>query len=148
MAKTTTKTGTKTSAAKRGGGGAAKKGNRKPKSAPRKNAAKVPARARTASSGGSRSSGAGSSSTSENVVDALVRLLESPLVADLLAVGATAALSAVTASRFSRRDGENARSSNALKAAGKAAAAAMGRRLSEEIDAIREAAKSANDAAA
>ena len=144
MAKTTTKTGTRSSAAKARGTGAAKE-NRKPKSAPRKSSAKVPARAQTASSGGSRGGG-GSSSTSENVVDALVRLLESPLVADLLAVGATAALSAVTASRFSRRDAETARSSNALKAAGKAAAAAMGRRLSEEIDAIREAAKSANDA--
>ena len=72
--------------------------------------------------------------------DALFKLIESPLVADLLAVGATAALAAIAESRFSRRDDVGRKSSKALKAAAKAAAAAMGRRLSTEVDEIRKAA--------
>ena len=73
--------------------------------------------------------------------DALFKLIESPLVADLLAVGATAALAAIAESRFSRRDDVGRKSSKALKAAAKAAAAAMGRRLSTEVDEIRKASK-------
>ena len=72
--------------------------------------------------------------------DALFKLIESPLVADLLAVGATAALAAIAESRFSRKDDVGKKSSKALKAAAKAAAAAMGRRLSTEVDEIRKAA--------
>ena len=78
--------------------------------------------------------------------DALFKLIESPLVADLLAVGATAALSAVAESRFSRRD-DGHKSSRTVKAAGKAAAAAIGRRLNEEFEAIRDAAKAASESA-
>ena len=72
--------------------------------------------------------------------DALFKLIESPLVADLLAVGATAALAAIAESRFSRRDDVVRKSSKTLKAAAKSAAAAMGRRLSTEVDEIRKAA--------
>jgi hypothetical protein len=71
----------------------------------------------------------------------LFKLIESPLVADLLAVGATAALAAIAESRFSRRDDVGKKSSKTLKAAAKAAAAAMGRRLSTEVDEIRKASK-------
>ena len=73
--------------------------------------------------------------------DALFKLIESPLVADLLAVGATAALAAIAESRFSRKDDAGRKSSKALKTAAKAAAAAMGRRLSTEVDEIRKASK-------
>ena len=67
--------------------------------------------------------------------DALVGLLESPLVADILAAGAAAALGAVAQRGFSRRD--EGRSTRAvLSAAAKAAAAAMGARIAEEIDEI------------
>ena len=79
-------------------------------------------------------------SSSDTAVDALLKLLESPLVADLLAVGATAALAAIAESRHSRRTGADAKSSKALKAAAKAAAAAIGRRLSTEFDEIKKAA--------
>ncbi len=75
--------------------------------------------------------------------DALFKLIESPLVADLLAVGATAALAAIAESRFSRREDAGRKSSKALKAAAKAAAAAMGRRLSTEVEEIRKASKKA-----
>ena len=79
--------------------------------------------------------------SSDTAVDALLKLLESPLVADLLAVGATAALAAVAESRHSRRTGADAKSGKTVKAAGKAAAAAIGRRLSTEFDEIKKAAK-------
>ncbi len=78
-------------------------------------------------------------SSDATAVDALLKLLESPLVADLLAVGATAALAAITESRHSRRTGADAKSSKTVKAAAKAAAAAIGRRLSSEFDEIRKA---------
>jgi hypothetical protein len=69
--------------------------------------------------------------------DALKKLIESPLVADLLAVGATAALAAIAG----RELGGTGGSGNAVKAAGKAAAAAMGQRLSTEVEEIRSASR-------
>ena len=73
-----------------------------------------------------------------DIVDALIKLLQSPLVIDLLAVGATAALAAITETRSSRTQGAiDARGSKkALKAAGKAAAAAVGRRIQNEFEEI------------
>ena len=130
MAKTTTTSRPTTGTAK---------ASAKPKAAPRKAVAKPATTNRKSSS---------SDSTTDNAMDLLVKLLESPLVADLLAVGATAALSAITASRFSRRDGEERKSGNAVKSAGKAAAAAIGRRLKEEFDAIREAAETSRTSGA
>lgn len=89
-------------------------------------------------------------STSEgNAADALAKLIESPLVADLLAVGATAALAAITEHRFGSRGADSEhRTAKALKEAGKAAAAAMGRRLASEIDEIRIAAEKAKSGGA
>lgn len=71
--------------------------------------------------------------------DALVGLLESPLVADILAAGAAAALASFTHHRLTRRRESN--SKQALKNAAKAAAAAMGARISEELDEILQTAK-------
>lgn len=79
----------------------------------------------------------------DTAVDALLKLLESPLVADLFAVGATAALAAIAESRHSRTTGTDGKSSKTVKAAGKAAAAAIGRRLSTEFEEIKKAAKKA-----
>jgi hypothetical protein len=76
-------------------------------------------------------------SSDMSATDALTKLIESPLVADLLAVGATAALAAIAGHRATRPEG----SGGAVKAAGKAAAAAMGRRLSTEVTEIRNASK-------
>lgn len=69
--------------------------------------------------------------------DALRKLLESPLVAELLAVGATAALAAIAQHGFGKGEGKG--TSKALKQAGKAAAAAMGKKLASEFDEIRKA---------
>jgi len=78
--------------------------------------------------------------------DALIGLIESPLVADVLAAGAAAALASFTHHRLTRRRDSNSRI--ALKDAAKAAATAMGARLSEEFDEILESAKKAKRAEA
>ena len=77
--------------------------------------------------------------------EAFVKLLQSPLVAELVAVAATAALASLAEHGFSSRDGSSTgkRAGRAVKAAGKAAAAAVGRRLGTEMDEIRKAAKGA-----
>lgn len=76
--------------------------------------------------------------------EAVRKLLESPLVADLLAVGATAALAAIAEHGFGKGQGKS--TSKAIKNAGKAAAAAMGRRIGTEFDEIRNASKAKADA--
>jgi hypothetical protein len=81
---------------------------------------------------------------SADMGEAFIKLLQSPLVAELVAVAATAALAALAEQGFtSSGDGtRRKRAGKAVKEAGKAAAAAVGRRLNTEIDEIRKAAKS------
>ena len=75
--------------------------------------------------------------------DAFLKILQSPIVADLLAVAATAALAALAEHGFSSRGaGDKRRAGRAVKEAGKAAAAAIGRRLATEVDEIRKASRS------
>ncbi len=97
-------------------------------------------------SSGSGSSGGGRRSTSQETMgEAFIKLLQSPLVADLVAVAATAALAALAEQGFTSRGADDSRrrdrAGKAVKAAGKAAAAAIGRRLSTEMEEIRKAAK-------
>ena len=115
MAKTTTKSAPK----------------RKSKSKPAATKPKSPARAVVRR-------GASSSGTEKGAVDALLKLLESPLVADLLAVGATAAVAALTEHRSNRKGAGT--SKTVLRAVATAAAAAIGRRLTSEFEEIRNAA--------
>lgn len=75
----------------------------------------------------------------KSAADAVIGLLESPVVADVLAAGAAAALAAFTQHSLSRR--KEGGSKRALKNAAKAAAAAMGTRISEEFEEIMDAAK-------
>jgi hypothetical protein len=128
---------TPTGGARKGAKPAAKKAGRKSTApaTPRKPAkAAKPKRAVSATRKAGRS---GDMTASE----ALVKLIESPLVADLLAVGATAALAAIASHKFS-----GARSSGgAVKAAGKAAASAMGRRISTEVEEIRKVSKAKDE---
>ena len=72
--------------------------------------------------------------------DALARLAEHPIVADLIAIGATAAVTAI-ASGMGSKSGKT--SSKAVKDAGKAAAAAIGARLMTEFQAVKESAAAA-----
>ena len=72
----------------------------------------------------------------------IAKLIDHPLVADLLAVGAMAAVAAIADHHVKTRTGEaESGSSKAVKAAGKAAAAAVGKRLMTEVDAVRKASK-------
>ncbi len=73
----------------------------------------------------------------------IAELIDHPLVADLLAVGAMAAVGAIADHNVKTRTGESeSGSGRAIKAAGKAAAAAVGKRLMTEVDAIKKASKS------
>ena len=97
---------------------------------------------------GAKRSGSGSSSgrsSAKNTAsDAFVSLLQSPLVADLVAVAATSALAALASEGFSKDGAKGTKGAGkAVKSAGKAAADAVKRRLTEEIDAIKKAAKDA-----
>lgn len=110
------------------------------KASPKKSAATKP-KTKAAARKPARKAPSTARASKDTAFDALLKLLESPLVADLLAVGATAALAAVAESRHSRKTGADGKSSKAVKAAGKAAAAAIGRRLSTEFEEIKKAAK-------
>lgn len=79
--------------------------------------------------------------------EALLKLLQSPLVAELIAVAATAALAALAEQGFASGTTRGKRAGSAAKAASKAAAAAVGRRLSTEFEEIRKAATGAKDGA-
>ncbi|WP_114228698.1 MULTISPECIES: hypothetical protein [Sphingomonas] len=68
----------------------------------------------------------------EHGLEALAsKVLDHPLVSDLLAIGAMAAVAAIAES--GKADPAKAKSKNAVKAAGKAAAAAIGTRLLKEV---------------
>lgn len=70
------------------------------------------------------------------------KLLDHPLVTDLLAVGAIAAVAAIADHSVKTRTGERKSGSRkAFKAAGTAAAAAIGKRLITEVAAIRDVSK-------
>ena len=98
----------------------------------------------TAVARGSSSSSSGGSRSQEGMGEAFIKLLQSPLVADLVAVAATAALAALAEHGFTSSGGETRRgrrAGHAVKEAGKAAAAAVGRRLANELEEVRKAAK-------
>ena len=109
-------------------------------------------KAKSGAKGGSKSravtvrSGSGRRA-SDNYGDAFIKLLQSPLVAELVAVAATAALGALAQEGISGRGSGGKRAGNAVKRAGKAAAKAIGQRLTTEIDEIKRAAKGAKAAA-
>ncbi|HEY7959721.1 MAG TPA: hypothetical protein VID20_06635 [Sphingomicrobium sp.] len=97
----------------------------------------------------SSSRGGSSKENNFDASEAFVKLLQSPLMAELVAVAATAALAALAENGFTSSSGSRGkRAGNAVKAAGKAAAAAVGRRLGTEIDEIRAAAKAKGGAKA
>lgn len=116
---------------------------RKSKAKPARKAASRKPSAKKAS-GRQRSS---APKTAASAGDAFVKLLQSPLVADLVAVAATSALAALAEHGMGRGTGDKKRAGKAVKEAGKAAAAAVGRRLSLEIDEIKKASEKARDGA-
>jgi hypothetical protein len=96
-----------------------------------------------ASKGGSRGD------SGFNASDAFVKLLQSPLMAELVAVAATAVLASLAEHGFTSANGPRGkRAGKAVKEAGKAAAAAVGRRLKTEVEEIRKAAEGVKAGAA
>ena len=92
---------------------------------------------RRSSDGGRRNSDTG---------EMFIKLLQSPLVAELVAVAATAALAALAEHGFTSGGATRGkRAGKAVKEAGKAAAAAVGRRLGNEIEEIKKAGKSSKE---
>ena len=105
-----------------------------PKAAPRKAVSAQPKER--------RSNGGRDEEDTNGAADMFVKLLQSPIVADLLAVGATAALAALAEHGFNRGGSQGGkRAGKAVKEAGKAAAAAIGRRLANEVEEIRKASR-------
>ena len=77
-----------------------------------------------------------------NGIDSLAKILEHPIIAELISIGAIAAVAAIADHNVKTRTGEGQKgSTKALKAAGSAAAAAMGKRLLSEMEEIRKASK-------
>jgi hypothetical protein len=72
--------------------------------------------------------------------DALIKLADHPLVADLLAVGAMAAVAAIAGDK-SKLGATGRTTSKSVKDAGKAAATAIGQRLLDEYKGIKKTAK-------
>jgi hypothetical protein len=95
-----------------------------------------------------RSEDRGRRSSDAGMGDAFIKLLQSPLAAELVAVAATAALAALAEHGFTTSGGSRGkRAGKAVKEAGKAAAAAVGRRLGSEMDEIKKAAKASKGGA-
>jgi len=92
----------------------------------------------------------GNAGSKEGMGDALIKLMQSPLVAELVAVAATAALASLAEHGFASGGGgsRGKRAGKAVKEAGKAAASAIGRRLGNEFEEIRKASKGAAKAKA
>ncbi|MBB3764161.1 hypothetical protein [Sphingomicrobium lutaoense] len=70
----------------------------------------------------------------EEGLDALGKLADHPLVADLVAAGAVAAVGALAEKKVTSARGKSTGSKEALKLAGAAAAAAIGKRLMAEFE--------------
>jgi hypothetical protein len=117
---------------------AAKPDKKKKKAAP---AATVKIKVKGKKADAKKDKGAKKAKSKSDGFDGLSKLVDHPLVADLLAAGAMAAVAAIAEHQLGKS--ENRGSSKLVKTAGKAAAAAMGRKLMGDIGAITTAATDA-----
>ena len=101
---------------------------------------KKPAKAKTATKTGAKKSAKKAKAKGANKgYVALAKLAEHPLVIDLIAIGATAAVAAL-AGHTSGGKTSGAKAKSSVKAAGQAAAVAVGRRLMTEYNAVKDVA--------
>jgi hypothetical protein len=117
----------------------------KPKKKKKKSAAagegvKVKTKKAKSEKAGKERKGAASRSKAD-AFDGIARFVDHPMVADLLAAGAMAAVAAIAEHQLGNEGGQ--RSSKMVKSVGKAAATAMGRKLIGDIGAITTAATDA-----
>lgn len=108
----------------------------KPKTKKAKSA--KPGKANAASKSGKKAKKAKKSSASTSAADVVFKLAEHPIVAELIAIGATAAVAAIAKGSADKSGKSNSR---AVKDAGKAAAAAIGARLVDEFKAVKKSAE-------
>ncbi len=101
----------------------------------------VKAKKATKKDRGPKKDGTKARSRTRDGIDGLAKLVDHPLVADLLAAGAIAAVAAIAEHQMSK--GQRQTSSRMVKSVGKAAAAAMGKKLLGEFSAIAGAASGA-----
>jgi hypothetical protein len=73
--------------------------------------------------------------------DALVKLVDHPLVSDLLAIGAMAAVSAIAGDKGEKLGASGRTTTRSVKAAGKAAATAIGQRILDEFKEVKKTAR-------
>ncbi len=100
----------------------------------------IAAKAKKKSGEGGKKAKKSKAGKAETAFDAVTKLAEHPIVADLIAIGATAAVTAIAAGMSSK----SGRTSNkVVKDAGKAAAAAIGARLMSEYQAVKDSAAAA-----
>jgi len=111
----------------------AKAATKAPKAKKRDKAAK-PAKA------GGKAKGKGVKKAAGNAADALWKLADNPLIGEMLAIGAGAAVAALAESGIAGQ-GKKKISSKAIKGAGKAAAAAIGARLVGEFTGLQKTTK-------
>jgi len=105
----------------------------------KKKSSAKPAALKAASNGKKKKDGKKKGGKAKDGFDTLLRLADHPLVADLLAVGAMAAVAAIAEQGFSGKSkGKTSGSSKAVKDAGKAAAAAIGKRLITEFEEVKK----------
>lgn len=98
------------------------------------------AKSDSAAKGAKKSKKAKKSSKSTGAADVVFKLAEHPIVAELIAIGATAAVAAIAKGSADKSGKSNTR---AVKDAGKAAAAAIGARLVDEFKAVKQSAEAA-----
>lgn len=70
-------------------------------------------------------------------LEAIGKLIDHPLVADVVAAGAVAAVASLAERQVTKAKGSSSGSKETLKFAGKAAAAAMGKRFMAEMEAAK-----------
>jgi len=107
--------------------------DKKKKKAKKDAGAAVPVKAKKAGKADKKAEG---KSARREGFEGLAKLVDHPLVADLLAAGAIAAVAAIAEHRL----GKDQTSSKMVKSVGKAAAAAMGKRLMGDLGAVTDAA--------
>jgi hypothetical protein len=79
-----------------------------------------------------------------NGLESLAKLIDHPLVVELLSIGAIAAVAAIADHNVKSRTGEGEKgTAKAVKAAGRAAAKAIGKRLRAEVEEVQKVAKKA-----
>ena len=109
----------------------------KPTSAAKKKPAK--AKAKSATKSAAKKTAKKTKTQSQKGYVALARLAEHPLVIDLIAIGATAAVAAL-AGHSSGGKTRAGKAKSSVKAAGQAAAVAVGKRLMTEFNAVKDVA--------